>query len=155
MVFLDQGLWSALSCCETNKEIAILRTKQQGFSLIELVTFIIVIGIIASGLLVGLNQALMYSDTPRNISQASFLANARMQIIFMNRAINGYTLLNDPCTTTPGLAICTPLSAYATANNLIVNTPSISGSNPKTISINVTGSGNATINASIYNYANN
>lgn len=132
-----------------------LRIKQQGFSLIELVTFILVIGIIASGLLVGLNQSLRYSDTPRQLSQASFLANARMQIIFMNRAINGYSLLDDPCTTTPDLAICTPLSTYASANNLTVNAPTISGSNPKTVSINVTGSGNATINASFYNYANN
>lgn len=129
--------------------------KQQGFSLIELITFIIIIGIVSSSLLMGLNQAALYSGIPRNIPQASFLANARMQIILMNRAINGYASLNDPCTSTPGLAICTPLSNYASANNFSVATPTISGSNPKSITINVTGSGNATINASIYNYANN
>lgn len=129
--------------------------KQQGFSLIELITFIIIIGIVSSSLLLGLNQAAFNSDIPRNIPEASFLANARMQIILMNRAINGYSSLNDPCTSTPGLAICTPLSNYATTNNFSVATPTISGSNPKSITINVTGAGNATINASIYNYANN
>jgi hypothetical protein len=111
--------------------------------------------IIVSGLLLGINQAQRYSGIPRTMPQASFLANARMQIILMNRDINGYSALNDPCTITPSLDICTSLSNYASANNFIVSTPSISGSNPKTISINVSGAGNATISASIYNYANN
>jgi type II secretory pathway pseudopilin PulG len=132
-----------------------LKKEQLGFSLIELVTFILIIGIIAGGLLVGLNQSLTQSDIPRSISAASFLANARMQIILMNRSINGYTALNDPCTVTPALAICTPLSTYATANSFTVSAPTISGSNPKSITINVTGAGKATINASTYNYANN
>ncbi|EHL30646.1 prepilin-type N-terminal cleavage/methylation domain-containing protein [Legionella drancourtii] len=132
-----------------------MKLKQQGFSLIELITFIIIIGIIASGLLIGINQAQRYSGIPRVLPEASFLANARMQIILMNRAINGYAALSDPCTTTPSLAICTPLATYATANNFTVSTPTISGSNPKTITINVTGAGNAVINVSIYDYAKN
>lgn len=131
------------------------KQKKNGFTIIELITFIVVLGIVASGLLIGMNQAQRYSDIPRNITQASFLANARMQIILMNRSINGYASLYDPCTTTPSLAICTPLSTFASANNLTVSTSTISGNNPKTISINVTGSGNASIQASVYNYANN
>jgi type II secretory pathway pseudopilin PulG len=131
------------------------KQKQYGFSIIELITFIVTIGIIVSGLLIGINQAQRYSGIPRTTPQASFLANARMQIILMNRDINGYTALNDPCTVTPDLDICTVLSDYALANNFIVSTPTISGSNPKTITINITGAGNAMINASVYNYANN
>ena len=129
--------------------------KQQGFTLIEVVAFILVIGIIASGLLVGMNQALTHITRPTSIAQASFLANARLQIILMNRAFNGYTTLDDPCTTTPALAICTPLSTYATAHNFTVNTPTFSGSNPKIITIQITGAGNATNYAYVYNYANN
>lgn len=137
------------------EENRMLRKKQLGLSLIELVVFIVIIGIISTGLLAGLSQALKFSDIPRNVSAASFLANARMQIILMNRSVNGYSSLNDPCTATPSLAICTPLSSYATANNLTVSSPTFSGSNPKTITINVTGTASATINASVYNYANN
>jgi type II secretory pathway pseudopilin PulG len=112
--------------------------QQHGFSLVELVIFIVIIGVIAGSLLIGLNQAAFYSGIPRNLPQASYLANARMQIILMNRAINGYSALNDPCTATPSLAICTPLASYASTNNFTVSTPTITGSNPKTITINVT-----------------
>lgn len=128
--------------------------KHTGFTLIELVAFIVVIGIIATALLSGMNQALLYSHEPDDLTAASFLANARMQVILMNRAINGYSTLTDPCTITPSLAICTPLSSYATANGFTVSTPVISGSNPKTITLSVSGAGNATINANVFNYAN-
>lgn len=131
------------------------RQVQKGFSLIELITFIVVIGIISVGLFAGMIQSQNTSDMPRKISEASFLANARMQIILMNRAIYGYAALNDPCTASPSLDICTALSTYATTNNFIVNTPTFSGSNPITVTVNVTGAGNSTLSASIYNYANN
>lgn len=131
------------------------KLEQQGFTLIEVVAFILVIGIIASGLLAGMNQALIRTTKPTSNVQASFLANARMQIILMNRELNGYTTLSDPCTTTPALAICTPLSTYATSKNFTVNTPTFTGSNPKIIRISITGAGNATIYAYVYNYANN
>ncbi len=131
------------------------RRTHNGFTMIELIVFILVIGIIASGLFVGMNQSLSYGNEPRTITKASFLANARMQVILMNRTFNGYASLSDPCTTTPALAICTPLSSYASTNGFSVATPSISGANPKTITITVTGSGNATISSRIYDYAGN
>ncbi|WP_454782895.1 type IV pilus modification PilV family protein [Legionella sp. WA2022007384] len=131
------------------------KQKQSGFSIIELIVFIVTIGIIVSGLLIGINQAQRYSGIPRGTPQASFLANARMQIILMNRDINGYTGLDDPCTSTPSLDICMALSNYALENDFVVSDPTILGSNPKVITLNVTGSGSATINARVYNYANN
>jgi type II secretory pathway pseudopilin PulG len=129
--------------------------KKEGFSIIECVIFIIIIGIIASSLLLGLNQAAFYSGQARYLPEVSFLANARMQIILMNRVINGYSSLDDPCTTTPSIDICTPLASYASANNFTVNTPTISGTNPKTITINVTGANSTTVKASVYDYSNN
>lgn len=131
-----------------------LSIKQQGFSLIELVIFIVIISMVSSSLLLGLNQAASKSGIPRSLPQASYLANARMQIILMDRAIDGYAAFNDPCTATPSLAICTPLAAYASANNFTVSTPTISGSNPKVITINVSGASSVTVNARVYNYAN-
>lgn len=46
--------------------------KQGGFSLIELITFIVVMGIIVSGLLIGINHAQRYSGISRITPQASF-----------------------------------------------------------------------------------
>jgi type II secretory pathway pseudopilin PulG len=127
--------------------------KQKGFSLIEFVIFTVIIGMIAGSLLMGLNQSLRYSNTPRSMLQAGFLANARLQIILMNRVFNGYAALNDPCIVSPSLAVCTPLAVYATANGLTVSTPTISGSNPKTITVSVSGTGNAVVTTQVYDYA--
>jgi prepilin-type N-terminal cleavage/methylation domain-containing protein len=132
-----------------------IQWHDKGFTLIEMVIFIAIISLIGVSLLQGINQAILYSHMPTRGTEASFLANARMQVILMNRQINGYTSLSDPCTTTPALAICTPLSTYASNNGFTVSTPTISGSNPKSITLSVTGAGNATINANTYNYANN
>ena len=129
--------------------------KQSGFSFIELIIFITVIGIIGSGLLVGMNTAFLHSSQPEALVQASYLANARMQIILMKRAISGYAAVNDPCTATPTLAICTPLASFATANGFTVATPTITGNNPKVVTVKVSGKGEATVNVSIYNYGNN
>jgi type II secretory pathway pseudopilin PulG len=129
--------------------------REQGYSLVELVIFIVIIGIVSLSLMIGLNTAVLYSGQPRGIAQASYLANARMQIILMSRAINGYSSLSDPCTTTPSLAICTPLTTYASTNGFTVSTPSISGADPKVITVRVSGAYSATVSASVYNYANN
>lgn len=126
-----------------------------GFTFIEVIAFVLVIGIIAAGLLNGLNQSLRYTNQPDQILASQYLANARMQIILMNRAINGYTTLSDPCTTTPALAICTPLATFASNNSLSVGTPTISGANPKLVSIAVSGIRNVVLQTRVYNYGNN
>ena len=131
------------------------RKRETGFTFIEIVAFILVIGIIAVAMLTGLNQSQRYINQPDQILMSQYLANARMQIIMMNRAVNGYSSLTDPCTTTPALAICTPLSTYAADNGMSVATPAISGSNPKLISITVTGTRNVVLQSRVYNYGNN
>lgn len=125
-----------------------------GFSLIEVVIFIVIIGLMSSGVLSGINQVLVGMNKPQVIVQASFLANARMNVILLNRSVvtGGVPSLTDPCES-GSLAICTPLATYATANGLTVST-SISGSaQTRTISVTVTGSGsNATVQTEVSNY---
>lgn len=130
--------------------------KYHGFSLIELIAFMVAMGVLGTGLLVGMNQAQRGSGIPRSISEASFLANARMQIILMNRKIQGFATLNDPCITSPTTAICQPLVVYASSNNFQVSsTISSTDATTKMIKVTVTGAGNATISASVSNYGNN
>lgn len=110
--------------------------KQHGFSLIEMVIFIVVIGILMSGMLVAVNRSLSLAVLPNRAAQATFLANARMEIILLSRAVNGWTAFTDPC---PAAPICTPLATFASTYGFTV-TPNIttSGVN-KTIDVSVSG----------------
>ena len=141
--------------------------QQRGFSLIECIVFMVVMAIVSTGLLIGINTVINNNSIPAQITSASFLANGRMQIILMNLAVNGYsTATLDPCAgATPATTnICAPyvgattptpaITSYQTAYGYTVSSSS-SGSNPKTITVTVSGTGNASINASVYNYANN
>lgn len=132
-----------------------LQKHQQGFTLIEIIIFMVVLGIVGSGLLVGLNQSIRNSYIPRSMPQSNYLANARLQVILMYRHITGYSISTDPCTTNPSYNICGPLATYATNNQFTVLTPTFSGTNPKTITVNVTGIVNATAVGYVYNYGNN
>lgn len=122
--------------------------KQQGFSLIELVIFITVIGILMSGMLVGVNRSLSLAVLPNQAAQATFLANARMEIILLNRAVNGWAA-GDPC---PAAAICTPLTSFATTYGYTV-TPSFSTAGVNTtIDVSVSGTAAARAITVVSNY---
>ena len=110
--------------------------KQRGFSLIEMVIFIVVIGILMSGMLVAVNRSLSLAVLPNRAAQATFLANAYMEIILLDRAVKGWSAFDNPC---PSAAICTPLVTFASTYGFTV-TPSItpSGTN-KTIDVSVSG----------------
>lgn len=129
--------------------------KQQGLSLIELIVFIVIMGIISVGLLSGMSQVLKTASTPEKIIQANFLANARLELVMMARGLTGFATLSDPCAITPSPSICAPLSAYASANGFTVSSISISGSNPKIISVTVSGAAIMSTQTMVYNYANN
>lgn len=129
--------------------------KQNGFSLIELLVFIVVLGIVAVGLMSGMNQVLKTASTPEKIIQANFLANARLELVMMKRALSGYATLSDPCAVATPPAICSPLTSYASSNGFSVSPISISGDNPKIISITVDGAASVTTQTRVFNYANN
>lgn len=124
---------------------------QQGFSLIQLIIFIMIIGIIATPIFMSITQVLNLVQAPKDISAAAFLANARMQIILLKRATSGFPNTSDPCTGTPP-AICTPLTAYATANNLTVNTSVTFSGSTALINVVVRGQGNAQLQMRVTNY---
>ena len=122
--------------------------QQQGFSLIEMVIFITVIGILISGMLVGVNRSLSLAVLPNQAAQATFLANARMEIILLNRAVNGWAA-GDPC---PAAAICTPLTTFATTYGFTV-TPSFATAGVNTtIDVSVSGTAAARAITVVSNY---
>lgn len=71
--------------------------KASGFTLIELIVFILVIGISAVAALVAFNTVAGRSNEPGQLMAAAQLANARMNIIVQRRLVDGFANISDPC----------------------------------------------------------
>ncbi|GGI85149.1 type II secretion system protein [Legionella impletisoli] len=117
-----------------------------GFTLIEIILYIVVLSIVGSGLLIAFNAALMAGENPGKNLAASQLAKARMDIILQQRLVNGFNSISDPCAAGSSPAACAPLATFATNNNLIVTSsiPPASGG-IRTATVTVSGAGNATL----------
>jgi len=82
---------------------------QRGVSLIELVAFIVIMGIAVVALLSMYRAVLPRGATPAEITLATQLAQERMELILGQRIVDGYStaVLNDPCVGGVPPAICT------------------------------------------------
>lgn len=89
---------------------------QRGLSLIELIAFIVIMGISVVALLSMYRAVLPRSVTPAQITIATQLAQERMELILGQRDVLGYSPVTslDPC---PGAAICTAPSGYSVIVN--------------------------------------
>jgi hypothetical protein len=81
---------------------------QGGVTLIELIAFIVIMGIAVIALLSMYRAVLPRGATPAQITLANELAQERMELILGQRVASGYSPLVDPC---PGPAVCTPTTA--------------------------------------------
>jgi Tfp pilus assembly protein PilV len=102
---------------------------QRGVSLIELIAFIVIMGIAAVALLSMYRAVLPRGATPAEITLATQLAQERMELILGQRAARGYSPVAslDPC---PGPAICTPTTGYSVI---------VSGASPPVLWSDVSG----------------
>jgi hypothetical protein len=93
--------------------VATAGAAQRGVTLIELIAFIVIMGI-ASMTLLGMYRAVLpRGATPAEITLATQLAQERMELILGQRAANGYSPLADPCGGGTPPAICTQLGLYS------------------------------------------
>jgi prepilin-type N-terminal cleavage/methylation domain-containing protein len=120
--------------------------KSKGYTLIEVVVYIVVLGVIASGLFVAFNSSLITSSNPGKIMAANQLAKARMSIILHYRLVNGFANITDPCYPTSSVNACTALATFATNNGLTVSSsiPAASGG-IRTATISISGEGASTL----------
>lgn len=120
-------------------------SKQQGQTLIELIIFIVVMGIVSVGALIGFNSVLKNSHQPGRRLIASQLADARMNLILMQREEYGFANISDPCST-GALAACTGLQTFAqNAGYTVSSSISPASGGVVTATITVSGAGNATV----------
>lgn len=87
-------------------------TAQRGVTLIELIAFIVIMGISVTALLSMYRAVLPRGTTPAQITLATQLAQERMELLLGQRDARGYSPVTslDPC---PGPAICTPPVGYS------------------------------------------
>jgi Tfp pilus assembly protein PilV len=141
-----------------------VNAAQRGVTLIELIAFIVIMGISAVALLSMYRAALPRGATPAQITLAAQLAQERMELILGQRAANGYTTgaLADPCVGGTPPAICTnqytPSGLYSivvTGINPAVSFSGLSTNNYRMLGVKVLGpDGNqlANLSAVIANY---
>jgi len=121
-----------------------MKSKQQGVTFIELIVFIIIIGIITAGSMMAFKTVLRYSNRAGRILVASQLADARMNLIIQQRRVNGFSLISDPCST-GSPAACAGLNTFATSYGYVVSsTLSTVVSGVQTVTVTVTGTAGAT-----------
>lgn len=82
---------------------------QRGLSLIELIAFIVIMGISVTALLSMYRAVLPRGATPAQITLATQLAQERMELLLGRRVASGYStvMLTDPCVGGTPPAICT------------------------------------------------
>ena len=132
--------------------IPMSRANQSGVTLVELVAFIVIVALLATGLIAAFTSAM--KDTPKSneITQALQLAQERMELILAYKKSKGFTALVDPCTLATPPAQCTIPSGFSVATPAtIVN--NWNGSNEyKTITVNVTGLQDIALTAVVASY---
>jgi type II secretory pathway pseudopilin PulG len=92
-----------------------ITARQRGLSLVELVVFIVVVSIAAVGVMQGLSSALRGSPTPGQMTQATQLAQERMELIRATRQTQGYSGIYDPCGVASPPAFCSQMLGYTAA----------------------------------------
>jgi hypothetical protein len=82
---------------------------QRGVTLIEVIAFIVIMGISVVALLSMYRAVLPHGVTPAEITLATQLAQERMELILGQRVASGYStaVLTDPCVGGTPPAICT------------------------------------------------
>lgn len=123
--------------------------KCQGFTLIELILFIIITSLLASTILLVMNTVLQKVPAMQNQIIAEQTAQKCMGWFVGQRKLVGYSTLTCPNTTTP--SFCTAPSGYTISTNVSCTT--LSGdTNYKSITVTISGLGDAVLTTLIASY---
>lgn len=126
--------------------------RQQGYSLIELIIFIIILGLIAGTLLVSMNQSLQKSPVISRVATALDLAQQRMDVILGQKQLVGFTSFSDVCLTSAALPFCVSDPDYVISSAVSVGF-GINTVDYKVVTVDVSGAASVTLTGLITNYA--
>jgi type II secretory pathway pseudopilin PulG len=121
-------------------------------TLVELIAFIVIAGLLATGLMATFSSSMKAAPPAGDVSQALQLAQERMELILGYRKSKGFTALVDPCTLASPPAQCTsfPVGFNVPAASIVNNW---NGSTEyKVITVNVTGRQTIALTALVASY---
>lgn len=123
--------------------------RNAGFTLIEILIFIVVSSLLMSTLFLGSSLALRASPTVHRQWIALQTARQCMEWFLNQRRLNGYTALT--CPSTPSASACSAPAGYGVSTQ--VSCTSWNGdTNFKTITVSVSGLASASISTQIGDY---
>jgi len=118
------------------------KKNQNGFTLIELILFILITGLLASTLLMAFYTALQKMPSVHQQMIATQSARRCMDWIIGQRKLNGLSSVACPSSSTP--TFCTVPSGYTISVNITCTTLN-SDANYETATVTIGGNGNATL----------
>ncbi len=123
--------------------------KEQGFTLIEVVIFIIISGLIGSTILLAFSSSMIKTATVRQNLIATQTARRCIEWIAGQRRINGLSSVPCPSSTTP--SFCSAPSGYTISTS--INCTTYNGdANYETVIITVSGNGDAKLTTLLADY---
>jgi Tfp pilus assembly protein PilV len=123
--------------------------KLRGFTLIEVIVFLIVSSILMSTILIGATTALRNTPTVHQQWIATQLARQCMEWFLGQRQFNGYSALS--CPSTPSASACTSPSGYTVSTQIACTTWN-SDTHYKTITVTVGGLSSTSLSTQIGDY---
>ena len=129
--------------------------RDKGFTLIEIIIFIMLISVLAVGVVIPFLTLLAKTPTFYAQTQALQLAERRMNLILAQRYLNSFNGLFDPCTSGTPPPICTIPTGYnIVAAITICTTPAPCSNNNdyKKITVTVSGKSHATLSTLVAGY---
>ncbi|MBI4357076.1 MAG: type II secretion system protein [Gammaproteobacteria bacterium] len=118
-----------------------------GFTLIELILTIVVLGLIGVSILMPMSTSLQHSPTVSQLEVAIELAKQRMDIVLARKHKQGFYSYTDPC---PGPSLCTPPSGYMVTRSTVTSWQS--NTNFHEITVTVSGDGDAVVKTLVTGY---
>jgi prepilin-type N-terminal cleavage/methylation domain-containing protein len=115
-----------------------VKRKQKGFTLIEVIMFIVIISISAAVILSSLQMILKTNHTAQENATAVQAASRCLEWYWGQNQMNGYSSVSCPSTTVP--SFCSVPTGFSMAVNVVCTT-----STTKTITATVSGKGTSSL----------
>ena len=90
----------------------------RGFSLIEAIIFIVVVGLMVAALAVAFGATLRRAPEAGELDRMAELTQQRMELILAQRRSAGFAAFADPCVPGPGPAACSIPAGYTLSSSI-------------------------------------